>query len=234
MTSSETLTTTPSSTSPTSSLTSTVSQTTTTASSSTTTTPTTTTTTTILASINATDPTGGISMLTPAPTLGSQFYRVGTPITLAWNYTSLLRTPTAIDILATYTPSYSNALPAPAFTLALNASFAATQTITWDTGAYALQTPLPVGAYTLIVYDADAEGGATATARPGYLGTQEGLVFGVYTPQVYVPLADGYVCATCNAAGGKMERLTWGVLGGSLGVSLVSFVWFAGGWGVLF
>ena len=170
-------------------------------------------------------------MITPAATAGELYYRVGTTATWVWNYTSLLRTPKAIDVLATVSAS---GIQVNAFTLTQNMSFDPTQTLKWDTGAFASESLLPVGTYTLIVYDADVTGGVTAIPRPGYLGTWEQFYFGMYTPQPYVGLENPYVCATCNAAGGKMERLTWTMLGGVVGVTIASFIWFAGLSGVLY
>ena len=85
-----------------------------------------------------------------------------------------------------------------------------------------------------MIYDAGAEGGISATARPGYLGTYEQFAFGMYTGQPYSDLSNPYVCATCNAAGGKMERLTWRFLVGMVACSVGGFVWFAGVAGVLY
>jgi len=151
---------------------------------------------------------------------------VGITATWVWNYTSLLATPTAIDIIASlkYTAGAYAAAPPP-FTLALNASFEPTQTFTWDTGAFAAQTPLPVGNYTLVVYDAGQDRGVSAVPAAGKLAVWRGLVFGVYTPQPYVGLENAYVCATCSAAAG---RLVGGVIVGVVGGVVVGFMWFGG------
>lgn len=168
-------------------------------------------------------------MISPAATQTESgiYYKVGQTATWIFNYTSLLATPTAVDILASLSYTSGGAAPTP-FTLALNQSFSATQTFTWDTGAYALSTPLPVGNFTLIVYDSDDAGGATAVASPGKLAVYKQFVFGVYTPQPYVGLANAYVCATCNAAGGMMERLAGWMVVGVAGGMMVGFGWFTG------
>lgn len=184
-------------------------------------------------SIPATALAGGLTLLTPAPSLTRSgiYYKVGTTATWVWNYTSLLATPSAIDILASLSYTSGAAAPSP-FTLALNTSFSPTQTFTWDTGAFALQTPLPVGNYTLVVYDADQAGGATAVPSPGRLAVYKGFVFGVYTPQAYVELENAFVCATCSAAWGRGERLVMGTLVGVVGGVVGGFLWFGGVAGV--
>ena len=179
-------------------------------------------------SIPASLPAGLITLISPAATLGStSYYSVGTPITFIWNYTYLLASPTALDILATVSAA-GLAIPTP-FTLALNTSFQSPQTFIWDTGAFAKETPLPVGSYSLIVYDSDAADGQWTQAGAGKLSAWRGGGFGMYNTQSYTPLADAYVCATCNkAAGGGMERQTWMMLVGTVGMTMGGFVWFVG------
>ncbi len=59
--------------------------------------------------------------------------------------------------------------------------------MTWDTRPSATVTaPFLTEKYTLMIYDAAK--GVSATAQAGYLGTFNQLVFGMYTPQPYVPL----------------------------------------------
>jgi len=65
-------------------------------------------------------------MLTPA--VGSTtYYKVGQNITFAWNYTSLVITPPAIDVLVTCTAN------AATYTLASNMSVKATGNVVWNT-----------------------------------------------------------------------------------------------------
>lgn len=85
-----------------------------------------------------------------------------------------------------------------------------------------------MGNYTLVVYDAGQDGGATAIPAAGKLAVWKGLVFGVYTPLPYVGLENAYVCATCSAAVGKLERMVGVVLVGIVGGVMVGFMWFGG------
>jgi hypothetical protein len=168
-------------------------------------------------------------MITPAATAAVPYYKVGQTITWVWNYTSLLRPPQHIDILATIPAGANYALPSP-FTLAVNETFNPTQTFTWDTGKYYSETnPLPIATYHLVVYDADATGGVSQTPSPGYLGVWQQFPFGMYTPQAPVVLANPYVCATCNSAA-SLERMTLGALLATTGMTVVSFMWFTGSW----
>jgi len=112
-------------------------------------------------------PVGGVSMISPAIASGAQYYKIGDLVTFAWNYTSLLATPTAVNILATCTAN--NAL----YTLAANQTVTgnATGVVTWDTGAYqstALSAPLLTETYTLIIYDAASS--ISATPKAGFFG----------------------------------------------------------------
>lgn len=172
-------------------------------------------------------------IINPAITAGPQYYKVGNTISWTWNYTNLVATPSAIDILATVTPAGGKTIPSP-YTLALNESWSPTQTFKWDSGDFNSKTALPVGTYTLIVYDAAAPSAQSSSPTPGFLATWNQLYFGMYPPQQYTPLADPLtVCATCNAAGSRMERLTLRFLFGMVSVTIGSLLWFAGGWGVL-
>ncbi|KAL9112336.1 MAG: hypothetical protein Q9227_003454 [Pyrenula ochraceoflavens] len=131
-------------------------------------------------------PPGGVQMMSPAPTEGSQYFKVGDFVTFKWNYTSLSVTPSAIDIMA------SCSLNSQLYTLALNQSVKETGAVTWDTGEYQRtaslngQPPLAVETYTLVIYDAALS--VSATAKAGYLGAFDQYTFGMYTPQPYVPL----------------------------------------------
>lgn len=158
---------------------------------------------------------------------GSQYYAVGATATWVWNYTSLLRTPAHIDVVATVSATAGILQPSP-FTLTTNMSFEPTVTFKWDTGAYAEESALPVGLYNLQIYDADNTAGVSAYPWPGKLAPFQLFKFGVYTPQPYYVLTPEFQCATCNAAGGKMERLAWGTLAGFVGITIGTMLWFTG------
>jgi len=140
-------------------------------------------------------PAGGISMITPAPMAGPQYYKIGEWVTLAWNYTSLSVTPSAIDVLATCTANQQT------YTLAVNQSVEATGMVLWDTGAYqeSAGVPLLTEKYTLIIYDSDSS--VSAMPQAGYLGVYNQFTFGMYTPQPYVKWKD-FKCANCNPNAG--------------------------------
>lgn len=67
-------------------------------------------------------------MITPSPLAGPQYYKIGDQITFGWNYTSLIVTPSAIDIMATCTVNQH------LYTIATNQSVETSQAVTWDTG----------------------------------------------------------------------------------------------------
>ncbi|CAK7223326.1 hypothetical protein SBRCBS47491_005170 [Sporothrix bragantina] len=173
---------------------------------------------------NAADPAGGIVMLTPATTANMELYKIGDYVTWGWNYTDLQATPTAIDILA------SCSFATRTWTLTQNMTFETLGSYTWDTGAFQssnIASPLLTEEYTLIIYDADSS--ISATAEAGYLDTYDGFTFGMYAPQSYTPLADGWTCATCSGALSETERRA---LGFALTMSIItvfSFTWFVTG-----
>lgn len=179
------------------------------------------------------NPAGAIVMLTPAVIAGSQFYKIGSNVTFAWNYTNLLATPTALNIVAT------NSLAGQYYTMTANMTIGgnATNAVTWDSAAYSdspegLSNPLLTAQYTLVIYDADLS--VTATAEPGYLQVYNQYQFGMYTPQPYADIPPGgYKCATCSAAFGDMERRALGFVFGMGIATVLSFTWFVGGTGVI-
>ncbi|KAI9655018.1 MAG: hypothetical protein M1831_004978 [Alyxoria varia] len=184
--------------------------------------------------IDPQDRPASVNMLTPGSTDASSYYKVSNTITWEWEYEDLKAKPSAIDVLATVSPSASGPAPS-AFTLTTNMTYEATQTFKWDTGEYADKTSaLPVGTYTLIIYDADQPKGVSATPKAGYLQPYEQFRFGMYTPQAYTSLSNQYVCATCNAAMGKGEQVALSFVFGMAMVTVGSFTWFAGMWGILF
>ena len=112
----------------------------------------------------------------------------------------------------------------------------ATNAVTWDTADYTnspsgLTDPLLTGVYTLVIFDADSE--VSATAEPGYLAVYNQYQFGMYTPQPYTDLADGYKCATCSGAMGDMEKRAIGFAFGMGLATVLGFTWFVAGTGVV-
>ena len=126
-------------------------------------------------------PAGGVEMLTPSAVAQPSYYKVGDQITFGWNYTSLVVTPTAVDILV------SCAANDATYTLSTNASVKETGSVVWDTKAdESGTTPLLTDTYTLIIHDAAQA--VTAVGKSGYLGTFNSFTFGMYLPQPYTPL----------------------------------------------
>jgi hypothetical protein len=170
-------------------------------------------------------PAGNVVMITPAITQGTQLYKIGDYVTWGWNYTNVLGTPTAIDVLVSCSKASAT------WTLTQNMTWETLGSYTWDTGAYqstAVASPLLVEQYTLIIYDAD--GGMSATPEAGYLSPYSGFVFGLYTPQPYTPLGE-WQCATCSAAISDMEKRALGAVVAMSVVTVLSFTWFVTGFG---
>ena len=117
-------------------------------------------------------------MLTPAST-STTYYKIGDDVTLVWNYTSLLVTPSAVDVVASNTHG--------TWTLTQNASVKETGSVIWKTSDdKGGSNPLLTDKYTLVVYDAAA--GPTAAPKPGHLSSFLNFQFGMYLPRPYTPL----------------------------------------------
>jgi hypothetical protein len=166
-------------------------------------------------------------MLIPAATT-TTYFKIGDYVTFAWNYTSLLATPTAVNVMATCTAN--NVL----YPIAVNQTVGnSTGAVTWDTGSYqatAVGNPLLTQTYTLIIYDAASS--ISATSQPGYLAVYNSYTFGMYSPQPYVPLSE-WTCPTCSGALSDMERRALGLMFGMTIVTVMSFTWFVSGLGVV-
>jgi hypothetical protein len=175
-------------------------------------------------SFDARLPAGGLTMVTPNALAGTQFYKVGDWVTFAWNYTSLSVTPTAIDVLASCTANQAT------YTIAVNMSATETEVL-WNTkNTPEGQAPFLTENYKLLIYDSDLS--ATAAPRAGYLGAFSGFTFGMYLPQEYISLADGYTCANCNGALSLTEKMTLGTMLLTTGTTLGSMLYFTYQFGI--
>jgi hypothetical protein len=181
-------------------------------------------------------------MVTPGVFAGAQYYKIGDHVTFAWNYTSLSVTPSYIDVLA------SCSINSQMYTIAANQSVEPTGAVTWDTGDYqsTATVPLLTETYTLVVMDAAVD--LSATPQAGYLGVSDQYTFGMYVRQPYTPLNGKidapiphhqvlteiaeFKCATCSAALSAHERQALGLVLGMSAITILSFSFFAGGFGV--
>lgn len=167
---------------------------------------------------------GGVSMLTPTQG-ASAYYKIGGNVTFGWKYTSLAVTPSAINVVA------SCSLNEGTYTISSNMSVEETGKAVWDTGSYQANATVPLltATYTLYVYDAEKEMGDTAEA--GHLGSLNQFTFGMYVPKSYTPLNE-YNCATCNSALSELDHHAVRFAMGMVTITVLSFTWFAGSYGV--
>ncbi|KAJ6084278.1 hypothetical protein N7486_011078 [Penicillium sp. IBT 16267x] len=181
-------------------------------------------TTTSSVSINPAAAAGGISMMTPDSST-TTYYKIGQNITFVWNYTSLIVSPTAVDVVA------SCSLNSATYTVTKNMSMEATGTAIWDTGEYEKTATIPLltASYTLFIYDADKS--LTDTATAGYLGSNIGYAFGMYFTQSPTSLS-GFFCVTCNGALSDTTRQGLKFVVGMAMLTVLSFTWFAGSFGL--
>jgi hypothetical protein len=147
-------------------------------------------------SIDPRVPAGGIAVITPNPALGEQFYKIGDWVTFVWNYTSLVVTPSAVNVVASCSVNQQT------YTIAANQSVQATGEVLWDTSSYQANSrnQLLTNQYTLIVYDSASQ--ITAVPKAGYLGTYNQFVFGLYQPEPYQNW-------TCKPPRDLRSLLTW-------------------------
>lgn len=166
-----------------------------------------------------------IVMLTPAVTLASPLYSMGAEITFSWNYTGLLATPTALNILAAGVDDKAT------YTLTANMTFPTNgpTEYKWDTRTYisSLQgKELMTEQYDLQIFD--SEGSMTSQGEPGYLAPFT-MRFGLYKGQPYQSKNDGWFCSSCSAAGGDGERRAIGMALFMSTMTVVGFTWFVTG-----
>lgn len=171
------------------------------------------------------DGAGGVAMISPPTTAGSQFYKIEapTPITWVWNYTSLQGTPTAIDVMVSCSTATAT------WTLTQNMTFDETASFTWDTRAYQtshVDNKLVTAEYTLIIYDSDSA--YTDTAEAGYLAPYAGFRFGLYATQPYHNLSD-WECVTCSAANAALDRSALKFAASMSLVTVLTFTWYVVG-----
>ncbi|KAK2594236.1 hypothetical protein QQS21_008078 [Conoideocrella luteorostrata] len=172
-------------------------------------------------------PPAGVSMQTPNTNLQpSGLYRMNDFITWSWNYTSLLGTPTAVDVIV------SCSTASETWTLTANMSFETSVNYVWDTKKQAndAKAPLLNAMYVLIVKDSAAE----ITQRPeaGYLGAYTGYTFGMYTTQAYTAYPDWTCPGSCSAASSIFDHRAVGLAVMMSAVTVLSFTWFVSGLGL--
>lgn len=132
-------------------------------------------------------------MLNPSTGLAfTTYYKVGQHVSLAWNYTNVIASPTAVDVIVSCTANSAT------YTLASNLTINSTGSVVWDTAPDASGTnPLLTETYTLVIFD--AAGAATAAPEAGKLAPYQ-FRFGMYVPQQYTPLAGVFLSGCCAHA----------------------------------
>ncbi|KFY07395.1 hypothetical protein V492_07175 [Pseudogymnoascus sp. VKM F-4246] len=174
-------------------------------------------------------PAGGVTVVSPVATAGLPIFKIGDKATFGFNFTDLLATPTALNIMATCT------LNQAMYTIAMNQtinSTATTQQAVWDSNGYETSSaPLVVATYTLIIYDSD--GSETDAPEPGYLGASKSFQFGMYNRQDYSDDSGPVPCISCSGALGSLERNALGFAFGMSVITVLTFTWFVNGLDVI-
>ena len=130
----------------------------------------------------------GILTITQPPQTATSFYKIAPSqlITFAWNFSSILATPTHLTVSAVC--DNGNTYPVGP----TNGIIPGTATsVVWDVYSYQQNnpnTPLAQASYTLNIWD---DRGPNAPRAPGYLQENSGLKFALYTPQAYTALSSG-------------------------------------------
>lgn len=144
-------------------------------------------------SINPVLPPGNIAMMTPASTV-STYIKIGNQATFSWSYTSLIVTPTALNIEA-YCSMNGQTL-----TLATNHSITDTEFV-WNTSEATQSYDLLTAMYTLYMFD--STGNMSTIPQAGLLAPYQ-LPIGIYSGQPYTPFSGD---ATYENAGALIEPL---------------------------
>ncbi|KAL8774497.1 MAG: hypothetical protein Q9209_000870 [Squamulea sp. 1 TL-2023] len=159
---------------------------------------------------------GAVQMITPAPFDQASYYKAGDYVTFAWNYTKLLIEPAKIDVLVSCQANSAT------YTISNNASFNPTGKVVWDTKPEVSGTaPLLTETYTLIIHDASED--ITAVPKAGHLQAYNQLQFGMYKPQPYTPLKEGWQCATCSGALSTTDQQALTFMLGMCIITVLSF-----------
>jgi len=169
---------------------------------------------------DASNPAANAVMITPGPLVGKPLYKAGDTITWVWNYTNLLGTPSAVDLVLDCTTASRT------WTLTANMSFQEPATFVWDSSVEQTDAanPLLTGEYTLVVQDSDRP---SDTFDPGYLSPSP-FVMAIYTPQPYTPLSE-WNCAICSAARDGMQHTALSFAVAMSLITIASFTWFVSG-----
>jgi len=144
----------------------------------------------------------GILVITKPPQTATSYYKIAPSqvITIAWNFSSLIKTPSHLTISAgcdngnTYPVGPTDGVIAGSAT-----------SVTWDIWSYQQahpNTPLaPEATYTLSIW---GDQGPGAAISPGVLSENTDLQFALYSPQAYTPLSS-WTCEGCNVSGAWSE-----------------------------
>ncbi|ODQ66222.1 hypothetical protein NADFUDRAFT_77659 [Nadsonia fulvescens var. elongata DSM 6958] len=162
---------------------------------------------------------GGVTLLQPEPTL-VDYVKSGDNVTFSWTYTSLIVTPSAINIEAYCTKNDYY------YTIANNHS-ATDMNVIWDTSNTGSEstndsTPLLMANYILYMYDSEKEVDKTI-ASAGYLAQFNSFKFGIYKPQANVS-NENYNCVNCKSGALQSGRISIiGPFFAALAIALIHF-----------
>ncbi|EQK97342.1 hypothetical protein OCS_06944 [Ophiocordyceps sinensis CO18] len=162
-------------------------------------------------------------MISPATSIEpTPLYKIRDHVTWSWNYTSLLGTPTAVDVLV------SCSVASEMWTLTSNMTFETSVEYVWDSSKEAdfVEKPLPEQLCTFIVKDSEAA--ISAGPSPGQLGTYKGLTFGLYAGKPATAFAD-WKCTGCSGASSLFDSQALGLAVSMSVITFLSFTWFVAG-----
>jgi len=148
-------------------------------------------------SIANTLPAGVLSFTQPPQTAAASYYKIApsNPITIGWNFTYLVQTPTHLTVSAFCSSNGNTYAVGPTDGVIPGG---ATQVV-WDTYEYEQQqgaVPLAQAEYTLFIHD---ERGPDSGLHAGLLTPNSGMKFSLYRPRTYDPL-ESWSCPGCSSA----------------------------------
>jgi hypothetical protein len=168
---------------------------------------------------------GGLTITQP-PQTATSFFKIaqGQYITFAWNFTSLLSTPTHLTVSAVC--ENGNTYPVGPTDGVIPGT---ATSVVWDPFAYDQShpnTPLAQASYTLKIWD---DRGLDSPRAPGLFQPNSALKFALYTPQPYTPIASGWQCGGCVS--GSISSYT--THPAFAGVMIMFITMFLSGWNLL-
>lgn len=139
----------------------------------------------------------GTLTITQPPQLSTSYYKIAPSqfITFGWSFSHVLITPSHLTVSAVCENGNTYPVGPTDGIIPGNAT-----SVVWDTYSYQTShpnSPLAQAKYNLKIW---GDHGPNSLHLSGLLAPNDALHFALYTPQPYIPVGSGWVCAGCSGA----------------------------------